>query len=85
MLIKRNSEDRLTMYSVAMIIGGGLGNLIDRVFMGYVVDYLDFRVFPVFNLADSAIVIGAFVLIIGMMVNDSKISGQQTTENREEK
>lgn len=68
MLIKRNSEDRLTMYSVAMIIGGGLGNLIDRVFMGYVVDYLDFRVFPVFNLADICVTCGCILLCFSIIV-----------------
>lgn len=50
--------------ALALILAGALGNLIDRVKYGYVVDFLDFRVWPVFNVADSAITIGVFILII---------------------
>jgi hypothetical protein len=39
-------------------LGGAIGNLIDRIFLGYVIDFIDFRVWPVFNVADSAITIG---------------------------
>lgn len=49
---------------IAAMAGGAAGNLIDRVRLGYVVDYLDVHVWPVFNLADIAIVLGAAVLII---------------------
>lgn len=49
---------------LALIVGGAIGNLIDRLRLGYVVDFLDFRIWPVFNVADSAISIGTIVLII---------------------
>ncbi|MTI86103.1 MAG: signal peptidase II [Firmicutes bacterium] len=49
--------------SLGLITGGALGNFIDRLRLGRVVDFLDFRVWPVFNLADTAIVIGAGLLI----------------------
>lgn len=49
-----------------LVVGGALGNLIDRVRLGKVIDFLDFQVWPVFNLADSAIVIGALLLVIGL-------------------
>ncbi|MBI2447711.1 MAG: signal peptidase II [Candidatus Omnitrophica bacterium] len=49
---------------LALIVGGAVGNLIDRLRLGYVVDFLDFRIWPVFNVADSAISIGTIVLII---------------------
>lgn len=56
--------------SLSFLIGGITGNLIDRIFRGYVVDYLQFNIFgydfPVFNLADMCIVIGTFLLIITM-------------------
>lgn len=50
--------------SFGLIIAGGIGNLIDRIRLGYVIDYLDFRIWPVFNLADMIIVIGTGLLII---------------------
>ncbi len=48
--------------SLAFILAGALGNLIDRLRFGYVIDFLDLRVWPVFNVADSAITIGAVFL-----------------------
>ncbi len=48
--------------SLSFILAGALGNLIDRLFLGYVIDFLDFRIWPVFNIADSAITIGAVLL-----------------------
>lgn len=61
----RKSKGRkplLVDVALGLILSGALGNLIDRAFLGYVVDFLDFRVWPVFNLADSAITIGAVLL-----------------------
>ena len=49
---------------IGFIIGGLLGNLIDRIFLGHVVDFIDFRIWPVFNAADSAITIAVIWLII---------------------
>ena len=51
-------------YPLAMIVGGGIGNMIDRIFVGYVVDFFDARFinFPVFNVADCFITVGAFTL-----------------------
>lgn len=50
--------------ALGMILGGALGNLVDRASYGYVIDYLDFRVWPVFNIADSAICAGAVILAL---------------------
>jgi len=58
--------------ALALILGGAFGNLVDRLFFGYVIDFLDFRVWPVFNVADSAITIGTFLLIFSL-VYKSKI------------
>jgi signal peptidase II len=55
-----------------LLVGGALGNLIDRVRLGRVVDFLDFRVWPVFNLADIAIVVGALLLIIDIWRSDKE-------------
>ncbi len=49
--------------AIALIIGGTLGNLFDRLSFGYVIDYLDFRIWPVFNLADGALVVGVCFLV----------------------
>ena len=48
--------------ALGLILGGALGNLFDRVRFGYVIDFIDFRVWPVFNVADSAITIGTIIL-----------------------
>ncbi len=48
--------------ALAMMLGGALGNLLDRLRFGYVIDFLDFRIWPVFNLADMAIVGGVILL-----------------------
>lgn len=64
LLARRIPEHRrLLKLSMGLILGGALGNLIDRLRSGLVVDFLDFRFWPVFNLADCAIVIGAFLLV----------------------
>ncbi len=48
--------------ALGLILGGAIGNLVDRLKLGYVIDFLDFRIWPVFNLADSSITIGMMVL-----------------------
>ena len=57
--------------SLAMIVGGGIGNMIDRVLLGYVVDFLEFTFikFPVFNVADSFVCIGAALLILYFVID----------------
>ena len=52
-----------------MICGGALGNIIDRFAFGQVIDFVDFHFWPVFNLADLAIVIGVFLFMIGFIRN----------------
>lgn len=60
--------------SLAIICGGGIGNMIDRIFMGYVVDFVDFRLinFPVFNLADSCVCIGTFLFVFFYLKDEWK-------------
>ena len=70
--------------ALGLQLGGAIGNMIDRITRGYVVDFLWFGKFPVFNIADSAIVIGAAILIIYMWIDEKKAgSGQQTTVSEE--
>lgn len=75
MFIKRKAGHPLMMTSVALIAGGGIGNLIDRALLGYVVDYLDFRVFPIFNLADICVCTGCGLLILYVLFIDGKQNG----------
>jgi len=67
-MLKAHSGQRLFSFALACILGGAVGNVIDRVLYGYVVDFLDFHWrgmhFPAFNIADSAITIGAMALIL---------------------
>jgi signal peptidase II len=58
--------------ALGLVIGGSLSNLVDRVRVGHVTDFLDFRYWPAFNLADSFIVIGVFVLFLSLLLADRK-------------
>ncbi|MBS3137579.1 signal peptidase II [Candidatus Woesearchaeota archaeon] len=50
--------------ALGLVIGGALGNLIDRIRIGAVIDFIDFKVWPVFNIADSAITIAAIMIVV---------------------
>jgi signal peptidase II len=67
-LLKSHAGQKLFSFAMACILGGAIGNVIDRLLYGYVVDFLDFHGmgwhFPAFNIADSAISIGAACLIL---------------------
>ena len=71
-LLKNKEYKHLEIVSYSMLIGGILGNLFDRIFYGYVIDYLDFYIFgynyPVFNIADMCIVISVGLLMIDMFI-----------------
>ena len=69
---KRKSWDKLMLTSIAFICGGGLGNLIDRMSLGYVVDIFDFRVFPVFNIADIFICTGCGLMVLDILFFERK-------------
>lgn len=57
-----SKHDILLRTSLTLIISGGIGNLIDRIKLGYVIDFIDVRIWPIFNFADSYIVIGCLLL-----------------------
>ena len=67
-MLKSHPGQKLFSFAMACILGGAVGNVIDRMLHGYVVDFLDFHIgnshFPAFNVADSAITIGAVCLIL---------------------
>lgn len=70
-LAKGLLNTRAEKWSLVLIIAGGLGNLIDRIFRGYVVDFIEvlFMKFAVFNFADCCVTIGAAVLIVSILVD----------------
>ena len=71
---------------LALILGGAVGNLSDRLREGFVVDYLDFYLgshhWPAFNVADSAIVVGAVILIAEILVTRSSAEGKPSSASR---
>lgn len=63
--MEKHLEEHWTLLvSLVLVIAGGIGNLIDRCFMGFVTDMFDFRIWPVFNIADIAVCVGAGLLIL---------------------
>lgn len=61
-------DNRLVAAGVACLLGGALGNLVDRLRVGYVIDFIDVHFWPVFNLADIGIVVGAGLLLVATVV-----------------
>jgi signal peptidase II len=78
-LLVRSPGRRMLSAGLAMILGGALGNLIDRLAFGQVVDFLDFHAFgwhwPAFNVADSAITLGAVTIILEGFLHHEKRPG----------
>jgi signal peptidase II len=67
-LLRQHAGQRLFCWALALILGGAIGNVIDRVLYGHVIDFLDFHLanwghFPAFNVADSAISLGAVLFV----------------------
>ena len=69
-------QNKLYTVSLSLIISGGIGNMIDRVFLGYVIDFIDFRLidFAIFNGADSFVCVGAGILILALLLDVIKES-----------
>ena len=74
-LRRSGSSASLVVISLSLVLGGAIGNLIDRVWLGYVVDFVDLRVWPVFNVADSCITIG-----VGLLLWQSLFKRQVTSD-----
>ena len=67
-LYNTNKKDRWLVIALSLVLGGAMGNLIDRIYLSHVVDFIlvywDHHYFPAFNVADSAITVGAGMLIL---------------------
>ena len=79
-LLKRHAHDTRMAFALALVLGGALGNVIDRVVLGHVVDFLYFHyrgfAWPAFNVADSAITVGAALLIWDSLRNKQAAAGK---------
>ena len=83
-IIFKGIKSKLFLISSALIIGGGIGNLIDRIFLGYVIDYLQLSFFsPVCNFADYAITVGTVLLVIYLLFfsDSSKAKPKKEKDN----
>jgi signal peptidase II len=78
-LLARHAGEKLFCLSLALILGGAIGNVADRIVLGYVVDFLDFFVagwhWPAFNLADSAISVGAVLMVVDSFFPGARRTG----------
>ena len=74
-ILIKDKESEYISYS--LVLGGALGNLYDRIFLGYVIDFIEFHYndfyWPIFNIADIAISIGVILLLYSMFLKDNKI------------
>jgi signal peptidase II len=75
----------ILLWGLALPFGGAAGNLIDRVRLGYVEDFLELPHWPVFNIADSAITIGALLLVLHFMRQDAAAEGRREPAGAERK
>ena len=79
-LLRTRSRDPLLLTALAMVLSGGIGNMIDRLILGYVVDMIDFCLidFAVFNVADSFVCVGAALLFIAVLFEAKEEAGAPT-------
>jgi len=78
------SEDVYFRLALSLQMAGATGNLIDRLYRGYVTDFISLGRFPVFNVADSCITMGVVVLLIGMWIEERKNQNEQRTDTLSE-
>jgi signal peptidase II len=89
-MIKYRPESKLACTAISFIVGGGIGNMIDRLCIGYVVDFIDFYAFPnlwkfIFNVADSFVCVGAGLLmfyLISSMIKEAKLEKLNASEGK---
>ena len=74
------AEDWLIRVSLGLQLGGAIGNLIDRLRFGYVVDFIDISFWPVFNLADASITVGVLLIIYQLWRMERARAGNQPTQ-----
>lgn len=88
-MLKFKPQSKLEITAIAFMAGGGIGNMIDRIALGYVIDFIDFYAFPkvwsyVFNVADSFVCVGAGLLILYLILELIKETKTLKTRNTTE-
>jgi signal peptidase II len=78
------TDDIFFRLALTLQMAGAAGNLIDRIFRGYVTDFISIGRFPVFNIADSCITMGVVVLLIGMWIEERKTEDEKRIDNHPE-
>lgn len=83
--IKYGGKSKLFDISLGLILGGGIGNMIDRIFLGYVIDFIDFCAFDfwtwVFNVADSAVTVGSIMFALYIIFYDKMLFSKGDDSN----
>lgn len=85
----KRPKGRLLCLSLGLLIGGGIGNMIDRIYLGYVIDFIDFCAFPslwkwVFNAADTFVCIGTALLMLWILISDRTDGKTQSKNGKQE-
>lgn len=77
-------KDKLELFALSLIIAGGVGNLIDRLSLGYVIDFIDVRIinFAIFNVADMCITIGAILVCIAAFAAEKREKREQESKQK---
>jgi signal peptidase II len=76
-------EERLTRFALGLMLGGGIGNIIDRVTQGHVTDFISVGNFPVLNIADASVSVGAALLFFALIKNEIMKKDQPVAEKDE--
>ena len=84
-LFWKKPQNKLLLSAIILVAGGGIGNMIDRIFLGYVVDFIDFCAFPkiwmwIFNVADACVCIGAGLLILWLILDMIREQKEEKTK-----
>lgn len=79
-------ENKLLRFGLSLVIGGGIGNMIDRIFLGYVIDFLDFCAFPnlwrwVFNVADACVCVGVALVVLYLIMDIIRETKKEKEKN----
>jgi signal peptidase II len=82
--IKMDAEDKTIHVALSLILGGAIGNLIDRVTVGHVTDFIAMGSFPIFNIADASVSIGVVIMLVAMWLKEKGDGQPDETEQTQD-